>query len=59
VVTTGLGASSVDLQLRMWCAASDYWPLKFEMTRKAKEALDEAGIEIPFPQRVVHLQKSD
>jgi len=32
----------------------DYWDVRFGLTRKIKEALDESGIEIPFPQRVVH-----
>ncbi|MEN8196441.1 MAG: mechanosensitive ion channel family protein, partial [Pseudomonadota bacterium] len=33
----------------------DYWGLKFDMTKAFKEALDKAGISIPFPQRVVHV----
>ncbi|MDH3242648.1 MAG: mechanosensitive ion channel family protein, partial [Alphaproteobacteria bacterium] len=59
VMTTGLGESSVDLQIRVWCAASDYWPVKFDLTRQVKEALDGAEIEIPFPQRVIHMEKSE
>ena len=55
VALLGLGDSSVDLQVRIWCNASDYWDLKFTMTQAIKEALDAAGIEIPFPQRVVHM----
>jgi small conductance mechanosensitive channel len=59
VMVTGLGESSVDLQLRVWCAASNYWPLRFDLTREVKEALDGAGISIPFPQRVVHMENAD
>jgi small conductance mechanosensitive channel len=55
IVVGNLGESSVDLTVRIWCAASDYWPLKFDMTKAFKEALDKAGISIPFPQRDVHL----
>ncbi|MDX1483032.1 MAG: mechanosensitive ion channel [Alphaproteobacteria bacterium] len=55
VMVTGLGDSSVDLQIRMWCAASDYWPLRFDLTRQVKESLDNAGITIPYPQRTVHM----
>ncbi len=55
IVVGNLGDSSVDLTVRIWCAASDYWPLKFAMTKGFKEALDKAGISIPFPQRDVHL----
>ncbi len=54
-LVTGLGESSIDLQARAWCAASDYWPLRFDLNRKVKEALDAGGITIPFPQRTVHL----
>jgi len=55
VVLTGLGDSSVDWSVRVWCAAADYWPCMQETTRAVKMALDEAGIGIPFPQMDVHL----
>jgi small conductance mechanosensitive channel len=50
-----LADSSVNFVVRMWCAKEDYWALKFDMTRAIKEAFDKEGIEIPFPQRTVHL----
>lgn len=50
-----LADSSVNFVVRMWCAKEDYWALKFDMTRAIKEAFDAEGIEIPFPQRTVHL----
>lgn len=55
VYVTGLGESSVDLVLRVWVATGDYWPVTFDFTEKAKEQLTEAGIGIPFPQRVMHV----
>lgn len=55
VVVSNLGESSVDLTIRMWCNATDYWGLKWEFTRALKEKMDELGIEIPFPQRAVHM----
>ncbi len=51
-----LGDSSVNLTVRLWAESGSFWPLKFDLTRKVKEAFDEHGIEIPFPQRVVHLR---
>jgi len=33
----------------VWCDASDYWGLKFDLTRAVKEAFDAGGIDIPFP----------
>jgi len=56
VVAVGaLGESSVDLLVRPWCNASDYWPLRWDLTRKIKEELESAGCSIPYPQRDVHL----
>ena len=59
VFVTGLGDSAVNLSLRVWVATGDFWPMTFSFTELAKERLTEAGIGIPFPQRVVHLAKAD
>jgi small conductance mechanosensitive channel len=59
IAVSNLGDSSVDLVVRPWCAGSDYWPLRFDLTRKIKEELEAAGCSIPFPQTEVKLhQKS-
>ncbi|WP_104047227.1 small-conductance mechanosensitive channel MscS [Vibrio jasicida] len=52
-----LADSSVNFVVRPWCKTSDYWDVYFDSTQAIKEALDEAGIEIPFPQMDVHLNK--
>lgn len=53
VVVVGLGGSSVDLEVRVWIdVASNEPPVTFAVVEASKLALDEAGIEIPFP----HLQ---
>ena len=49
---TNLGDSSVDIGVRLWCNAGDYWELKFAMTKAVKEAFDKAGISIPYPHSV-------
>ena len=49
---TNLGDSSVDITVRLWCAAADYWELKFHMTKAVKEAFDAQGISIPYPHSV-------
>ncbi len=59
VFVTGLGDSAVNLSLRVWVATGDFWPVTFSFTEQAKERLTEAGIGIPFPQRVVHLAKAE
>jgi small conductance mechanosensitive channel len=50
-----LADSSVNFVARPWCNADDYWDVRWEATRRVKEALDAAGCSIPFPQRDVHL----
>jgi len=55
VVVGSLGDSSVNLTIRVWCAAGDYWPVFFDLNQALKEKMDAVGITIPFPQRVVHM----
>ena len=50
-----LADSSVNLVVRPWCNASDYWGLRWDLTRKLKEELEAGGCNIPFPQRDVHV----
>ncbi|AXY00287.1 MULTISPECIES: small-conductance mechanosensitive channel MscS [Vibrio] len=52
-----LADSSVNFVVRPWCNTADYWDVYFDSTQAIKEALDAAGIEIPFPQMDVHLNK--
>ena len=54
VNVNGLGDSSVDLMLLPFAKPEDYWTVYFEIQERAKVALDDANIDIPFPQRVVH-----
>jgi small conductance mechanosensitive channel len=55
VAVTELADSSVNLVVRVWCQAGDYWPTKFDLTKTFKERLDKEGISIPYPQRTVHI----
>ncbi len=54
-----LGDNSVNLNFRVWVPTDDLWPFYWEMHEKVKKAFDEAGITIPFPQRDVHVYKSE
>jgi len=47
--------SKVNLVVRPWVTASDYWPTRWDLTRALRENLEAAGCSIPFPQRDVHL----
>ncbi len=49
-----LGDSSVNFVVRPWVKTEDYWSVYFDLTQAIKEALDQEGIEIPFPQMDVH-----
>lgn len=53
IQVNNLGDSSVDFLVRVWCAASDYFQYQADMKRAVKEALDAAGIDIPFPTRTL------
>jgi small conductance mechanosensitive channel len=55
VFVTELADSSVNLTVRCWAKSGDFWNVKCDLTRSIKEAFDAHGIEIPFPQRVVHM----
>ncbi|MEL6662164.1 MAG: mechanosensitive ion channel domain-containing protein [Pseudomonadota bacterium] len=50
---TNLGASSVDITTRSWVVAKDFWEVKFDVTKKVKEAFDAQGISIPYPHTVM------
>jgi small conductance mechanosensitive channel len=54
-----LGDSSVNFAVRPWVKASDYWVVRSELLESIKVELEAAGCEIPFPQRDVHLYRTD
>ncbi|MEH6647107.1 mechanosensitive ion channel family protein [Sulfitobacter sp.] len=58
IQVTNLGDSSVDFLVRVWCDASEYFAFRADMTRKVKEALDTAGVDIPFPTRTIYQAKA-
>jgi small conductance mechanosensitive channel len=47
-----LADSSINFAVRPWSTADDYWAVYFGITEDVKEALDKAGIEIPYPHQV-------
>ena len=55
VAVAELADSSVNLVFRPWVKTADYWAVRFDLTEGIKNALDEAGISIPYPQQDVHL----
>ena len=57
IFVNSLASSSVDMGVRVWVNSADYWAVKWNLTEHIKNALDEAGISIPYNQLDVHLTK--
>ena len=59
VIVAGLGDSSINLQLRFWTQDPlMQYSLQWEYTERCKRALDDAGIEIPFPHSQIFIERS-
>lgn len=57
VLFMGFGASTLDFSLRAWTTDFDRWiDIRSDMLTGMYSALKQAGIEIPFPQRDLHLR---
>ncbi len=54
IAVSELADSSVNIVVRPWVKKEDYWNVKFRFNREIKETFDREGIEIPFPQTVIH-----
>ncbi|UOD34675.1 mechanosensitive ion channel [Deferribacteraceae bacterium V6Fe1] len=52
-----LGASSIDIGLRMWVNKNDYFNLNCDILEKIKEEFDKNGINIPYPQMDISIKK--
>jgi small conductance mechanosensitive channel len=58
VAVLELADSSVNFAFRPWVPTDLYWDIYFDTMEKIKLRLDEKGIQIPFPQRDVHLYQA-
>lgn len=52
-----LAASSVDLKISVWTQAGSYWDVFYDLNERFYKELPAAGINFPFPQLDVHVQK--
>jgi len=57
VMIAGHGDNAIQVKLRLWVASENYWAVYFSMFEDVKKAFDQFGIEIPFPQLDVHMDK--
>nr|WP_262511812.1 MULTISPECIES: mechanosensitive ion channel family protein [Sphingobacterium] len=58
VVVTELDDSAINLSVRVTTSNENFWTMQEQLIIDCKEALDKAGIEIPFPQRDVHIRNN-
>jgi len=55
---SALADSSVNITVRVWVDAQNFWPVFFRMNEQVYKAFAEAGLTIPFPQRDVHIHQA-
>jgi small conductance mechanosensitive channel len=50
-----LGDNAVNILFRVWTARTDWWDTKLDLVQRCKEALEQGGCTIPFPQTDTHV----
>lgn len=53
IFVDSLGESSVNVSVRVWTPTREYFTVRTQLASMIKKGLEEAGIEIPFPQTVI------
>ena len=53
---TNFGDSSLDLSIRIWTDTDNLWPVYFDNMEALNNEFVKQGIEIPFPQRDIHMR---
>jgi len=54
-----LADSSVNIVVRVWVEAGDYWGVYFNMNEQVYRSFGNEGLSIPYPQMDVHVQPAD
>lgn len=58
VMVASIGESAVNIQLRAWTVNGDYWQTVWDLNKRVKESIEQAGLSIAYPQRTLHLSES-
>lgn len=54
-----LGASSIDIVVRVWAAQSDYWDIYFDLNKAVYETFPKRGLNFPFQTFTVNVTKEE
>jgi small conductance mechanosensitive channel len=57
IALNALADSSVNFNVRPWVNSADYWGVYNDITEQVKRQFDAAGLNIPFPQRDLHIYR--
>ena len=57
VALSALGASSIDITVRVWCKQEDYWGIKFDLNKKVYETFPKEGLNFPYQTLTLHVEK--
>ena len=57
VAVNELGDSGITILIRPWVKMEDYWEVKWRILEQVHNRLNEEGIDIPFPQMTIHMEK--
>ena len=58
VALSELGASSIDITVRVWCAQQDYWGIKFDLNKKVYETFPKEGLNFPYQTLTLHVENN-
>ncbi len=59
VLVSGFGDSSIDIIVRVWLQRTELFAARTELITRIKSALEDAGIEIPFPYRTLTFDEGE
>lgn len=57
IVVTEITANSINLSIRATASNEQFWAMQEDLIIQCKAVLDEAGIDIPYPQRIMHVKE--
>lgn len=59
IALSELGDNSVNITVRAWVDALDYWKVFFQLNEQVYKTFEKEGLNIPFPQMDVHLHQNN